>query len=184
MVKRTKSHSIVGFRPEGRPKDDFYPTPPIGTKGLLDNESFDGAIWECASGDGSMSRVIEEYGYPVISTDLFPRGYGTQLDFLTSTELLADNIVTNPPFIHAIPFLTHALELGAKKVALLNKTVFLEGIERSTYLETTTLKRVLVFKRRLKMTRNGEEIKGGGMISFSWFIWERGYTGSPQISWI
>jgi len=182
--KLTKSHSIVGFHPEGRPKDDFYPTPRIGTLGLLENEKFDGSIWECASGDGSMSNVLSEFGYDVVSTDLNPHNFGTQLDFLSSTQLLGDNIVTNPPFILSLEFLKHALSLGARKVALLNKTVFLEGIERSAYLETTPLKRVLVFKRRLKMTRNGEPIKGGGMISFSWFIWEAGYAGKPYISWI
>ncbi len=181
---RTKSHSIVGDRPEGRPADDFYPTPPIGTTSLLKIERFDGKIWECASGDGSMGRVLEENGYDVVATDINPRGYGSQLDFLSSTTLLAPNIVTNPPFIYSIEFASHALELGVEKLALLNKTVFLEGIKRGAWLETTPLKKVIVFKKRLKMTRNGEEIKGGGMISFSWFIWERGYVGRPEVFWV
>lgn len=181
---RTKSHSIVGDRPEGRPADDFYPTPPIGTLSLLRKEAFTGKIWECASGDGSMGRVLTEAGYDVIGTDINPRGYGTKLDFLTSTELLAPNIVTNPPFIYSIEFAKHALELGVEKLALLNKTVFLEGVKRGAWLETTPLRKVLVFKKRLKMTRNGMDIKGGGMISFSWFIWERGYLGKPEIEWV
>lgn len=181
---RTKSHSIVGDRPEGRPADDFYPTPPIGTLSLLEKEKFDGKIWECACGDGSMGRVLEDAGYNVIGTDINPRGYGYKVDFLSTTELLAPNIVTNPPFIFSEEFVRHALSLGVQKLALLNKTAFLEGIKRGAYLETTPLKRVIVFKKRLKMTRNGMIIKGGGMISFSWFIWEDGYRGKPEISWV
>ena len=181
---RTKSHSIVGFRPEGRPKDDFYPTPRIGTTSLLDKYQFTGNVWECACGDGSMSNVLQEYGYNTISTDINPRGIGYALDFLDTNELLAPNIITNPPFIYSMEFCEHALFLGATTVALLNKTVFLEGIERGAWLETTPLRYVFVFKKRLKMTRNGEPIKGGGMISFSWFVWERGYTGRPEIQWV
>jgi methylase of polypeptide subunit release factors len=184
-----KAQSIVGTN-KGmnngveRPELDFYPTPRRGTTSLLNVESFDGEIWECACGDGMMSKVLEEK-YKVISTDIEPRGYGNQLDFLTSTNLLAQNIVTNPPFILAQEFSEHALGLGCNKLALLCKLAFLEGIERSTWLETTPLKFVYVFKKRLKFTRNGDEkIKGGGMIAFAWFIWERQYSQEPVIRWL
>jgi len=38
----------------------------------------------------------------------------------------------------------------------------------------------MVVDERLKMTRNGEEerIKGGGMIAFAWFVWEKNYGHS------
>ena len=81
---------------------DFYPTPEIATIKFLDKERFDGEIWECACGDGAMSRVIERYGYQVKSTDLIDRGYGKkgQINFLTCSDR-ADNIMTNPPFKYA-----------------------------------------------------------------------------------
>ena len=167
-----------------RPELDFYPTPRRGTVSLLNVESFAGDVWECACGDGMMSRVIEEK-HNVISTDIEPRGYGGQLDFLKSADLLAPNIITNPPFILAQEFAEHALELGCIKLALLCKLAFLEGVSRSAWLEKTPLKAVHVFKRRLKFTRNGDEnIKGGGMLAFAWFVWERGYSGRPMIGWI
>lgn len=168
-----------------RPDMDFYPTPRRGTEALLSNVSFDGSIWEPACGDGRMSVVLGEK-YSVISTDIFPRAFGTQLDFLSSNELLAPNIVTNPPFILAQQFAQHSLDLGCDKLALLCKLAFLEGIERSEWLETTPLQSVMVFKRRLKFTRDGQEdkIKGGGMIAFAWFVWQRGYLGLPTISWV
>jgi hypothetical protein len=55
---------------------DFFPTPPWATFALIDNEKFTGDIWECACGDGTMSRVLENTGCTVPSSDLYQRGYG------------------------------------------------------------------------------------------------------------
>lgn len=180
----SRAHSLVGYNPEGRPENDFYPTPPQGTKLLFKNETFIGDIWEPACGDGAMSTIIEEYGYRVLSTDLEPRGYGDQLDFLSSTNLLAPNVVTNPPFSIAQEFATHALELGCKKLALLVKLQFLETQKRTEWLETTPLKNVWVSKSRLSLYRNGVKMKNGGMIAFCWCVWERDYIGRPMLGWV
>src|SRR5277367_2718519 len=83
---------------------DFYPTPAWATYALIDNEKFDGDIWECACGDGAMSQVLAETGASVRSSDLFDRGYGESgVDFLTATSH-AGNIVTNPPYNAAEAF--------------------------------------------------------------------------------
>src|SRR3954464_15510245 len=55
---------------------DFYPTPAWATYALIDNEKFEGDIWECACGNGAMSRVLEETGRTVPSSDLYQRGFG------------------------------------------------------------------------------------------------------------
>jgi hypothetical protein len=182
-----KAQSIVGTNNDGgRPIMDFYPTPERGTQALLRVETFIGDIWEPACGDGSMSRAIESFGYKVYSTDIQPRGYGNRLDFFFAGDLLAPNIITNPPFVLSQEFAERALLLGCNKLALLNKLAFLEGVDRTKWLQTTPLKNVWVFSRRLKMTRNGEEerIKGGGMIAFAWFVWEKEYSGRPMIGWV
>lgn len=153
-----RAQSIVGTNNDGgRPENDFYPTPPEGTNGLLKYESFIGDIWEPACGDGAMSKVLEAAGYKVISTDVEPRNYGTQGDFFFYGSLLAPNVVTNPPFRLAQEFADRALALGCDKLA---------------------------FSERLSMSRNGEPIGNGGMIAFAWFVWERGYIGRPMIGWI
>ena len=73
---------------------DYFPTPAWATHALIDNEKFDGEIWESACGDGAMSTVLEKTGRPVRSTDLFDRGYGDAgVDFL-NTKIASDNIVT------------------------------------------------------------------------------------------
>ena len=180
-----RAQSIIGSNYDGgRPENDFYPTPPEGTLGLLKVESFIGNIWEPACGDGSMSKVLESAGYRVVSTDLEPRGYGSQGDFFFHGSLLAPNIVTNPPFRLAQEFADRALALGCDKLALLCKLAFLETKGRGAWLPTTPLKNVYVFSERLSMSRNGEELQNGGMIAFAWFVWERGYQGKPMIGWI
>lgn len=182
--KYSHAHSMVGFNPEGRPENDFYPTPPRGTQALMEHEKFTGNIWECACGNGRMSKVIEMYNYEVISTDLEPREYGTQLNFLTAVELLAPNIVTNPPFRYGQQFMEKALSLGCEKLCLLNKIQFLEGTKRADAIIKTHLTKVLVFKKRLTIMREGREQKGGGMMTYAWFVWEKGYTGKPFVEWL
>lgn len=180
--------SIVGTNNDGdRPSLDFYPTPARATKALLSAESFTGSIWEPACGTGAMSKVLESAGYEVVSTDIEPRGYGTQLDFFFAHELLAPNVVTNPPFKYAQEFAERALLLGCEKVAFICKIQFLEGNERSKWLKQTPLKNVYVFSKRITFFRNGEnkrESEGGGMMTFCWFVWQRGYSGKPMVGWI
>ena len=180
----TVGRSIVGATDGGRPENDFYPTPPEGTLGLLRVESFVGDIWEPACGNGAMSKVLESAGYKVISTDLEPRGYGSQGDFFFYGSLLAPNIVTNPPFRLAQEFADRALALGCDKLAMLCKLVFLEGKERGAWFPNTPLKSVYVFSERLNLYRNGIDNGGSGMIAFAWFVWQRGYSGKPMIEWL
>lgn len=171
---------------DDREKDDFYPTPPEATQALLAKERFGPQIWEPACGDGAISRVLEAAGHEVISTDLFDRGYGeSRIDFLMERRLLAPQIVTNPPFKLAEPFLRHALDLGAEKVALMLRLAWLEGSQRKALFESTPLARVYVASRRLSMARAGTERGGGAgsMIAFAWFVWERSHQGAPSLGW-
>lgn len=172
---------------ENREKDDWYPTPPEGTRALLAVESFDGPIWEPACGDGAISKVLEAAGYDVESTDLVDRGYGdSRIDFLMEHRGMAPNIVTNPPFKYIEHFVDKALDLTTGKVAMLARLAFLEGSKRRSMFETTPLARVWVFSRRLAISRAGEEwrSKQGGMVAFAWFVWEHGHEGPPALGWI
>jgi hypothetical protein len=181
----TRARSLVGVS-AGRPEGDFYPTPPGATQALLRViPLIVSPIWEPACGDGAMSRVLEAEGFEVISTDLHDRGFGTPgVDFLGCKSLLAPAIITNPPFTLALPFAQHALRLGAEQVALFVKLAFLEGQERTAWLQSSPLKSIFVFRDRVSLYRNGERRKNGGMISFCWFYWEKGYKGPPALGWV
>jgi len=181
------SHRVTGVAVDraNRQKDDFYPTPERASRALLEVESFTGAIWEPACGDGAISKVLEDAGYSVISTDLTDRGYGApRCDFLMEWHLAAPNIVTNPPFRLATPFMRHAWALGARKMALLLRLACLEGIERSEFYDHSNLARVWVFRSRLSMYRNGERMAADGTVAFAWFVWDREHDGSPTLGWL
>lgn len=186
-LAKSYARSVIPDK-ENREKDDFYPTPPEGTEALLKVERFDGLIWECACGDGAISKVLEAHGYDVLSTDLVDRGYGEpRVDFLMERVSPAPNIVTNPPFKLAQQFVEHALSLTTGKVAILARLSWLESVERREMFIGTPLARVWIFSKRLHILRRGviEKLSsGGGMIAFAWYVWEHGHEGKPTLGWL
>lgn len=183
-----KGANIVGGkRVDGeREKDDFYPTPPHATEALLERESFDGDVWECACGAGHMSEVLKQHGYDVISSDLIDRGYGiTGVDFLEEYKnKRVSNVITNPPYKYAQKFVENSLECSSGKVAMLMKLAFLEGQKRNEMFKNTPLKKVYVFSKRLNLHPTEVKDTGSGLMAFAWFVWEKGYNGDPTIEWI
>ena len=103
-----------------RAENDFYSTDPNSLEIFLKALKRDGfylhnQIWECACGMGHLSKVLEDKGYNVLSTDLINRGYGivdNDSDFLngkyyTHTKFEGD-ILTNPPYKYAKEFVETA----------------------------------------------------------------------------
>lgn len=186
MITQAARVTGVAVDRVNREKDDFYPTPPEGTRALLAVEKFDGPIWEPACGDGAISKELIAAGYSVESTDLVDRGYGQHgVDFLMEWRPRAPNIVTNPPFKMVAPFIRNSLALTTGKVAMLLRLACLEGTERREIFDTSPLARVWVFSRRLTMRRGGfEGGETGGMLAFAWFVWDHAYKGKPELGWI
>jgi hypothetical protein len=164
---------------------DFFPTPRWATFALVENEKFSGEIWECACGDGTMSRVLAETGQPVRSTDLYDRGFGESgVDFLTS-QSGADNIVTNPPYNCAEQFVASGVKHAKRKFALLLRLAFLEGANRArTIFASTPPARVWVFSERITFYPGGVEPKGSGTTAYGWFVWDKDAPGSTELKWI
>ena len=148
------------------------------TFALIENEKFSGEIWECACGDGTMSRVLAETGQPVRSTDLYDRGFGESgVDFLTS-QSGADNIVTNPPYNCAEQFVASGVKHAKRKFALLLRLAFLEGANRArTIFASTPPARVWVFSERITFYPGGVEPKGSGTTAYGWFVWDKDAPG-------
>ncbi len=174
MLTGTK---IVGSNPKrGRVVNDFYTTPLESIEALLSVELFDGEIWECACGNGAISKVLEKNGYQVKSSDLIYRGYGqvSSVDFLESNYKTC-NIVTNPPFSLALEFAEQSLKLASKKVALFCKIQFLEGQKRGRFFNSNNPNRVYVFSKRQNPVRNGELqwANLSSVMCFAWFVWDK-----------
>ena len=163
---------------------DFFPTPQWATFALVDNEKFDGDIWECACGDGTMSRVLEEAGGPVFSSDLYERGYGEAgIDFLKAPHR-ADNIITNPPYNSAEGFVARGVQQSKHKFALLLRLAFLEGAKRAnTIFATTPPSRVWVFSERITFYPAGAERKGSGTTAYAWFVWDKNAPSGTELKW-
>lgn len=183
-------HSINPDR-ENEDPHHFHKTPRRGITSLLAVEKFENVIWEPACGDGAISEPMKEYGYDVVSSDLIDRGYGhTGVDFLTSAicPRNVNAIVTNPPFKHGVAFAKRALSFNPQKVAMLYRTLYLEGLARTEFYRESKLTRVWVFSKRINIPRSGNNVawpnEDGGMVSFAWFVWERGHVGPPSLEWI
>lgn len=163
---------------------DFFPTPRWATFALIDNERFEGDIWECACGDGAMSHVLEETNCPVPSSDLYNRGYGdVGIDFLTVTRQ-ADNIITNPPYNSAEGFVANGVKLARRKFALLLRLAFLEGAKRArTIFTECPPSRVWVFSERITFYPVGVEVKGTGTTAYAWFVWDKDAPNGTELRW-
>lgn len=162
---------------------DFFPTPAWATHALIENEKFSGDIWESACGNGAMSDVLALTGQPVVSSDLFNRGYGeVGIDFLR-TNRRASNIITNPPYNAAEGFVRSGLRAADRKFALLLRLAFLEGANRQRTIFTETApSRVWVFSERITFYPAGAVQKGSGTTAYAWFVWDKDATGT-ELRW-
>lgn len=173
--------------------NDYYATDPNTLKIFLDaikrdNLKLNKNIWECACGEGHLSKVLCRGGYIVKSTDLIDRNYGvSNVDFLEQNNKWNGDILTNPPYKYAKEFVEHSLELIeiGKQVIMLLKIQFLEGKDRRKFFENYPPKYVYVNSSRQTCYLNGDMSKKLSSAScYCWFIWEKGFKGEPVIRWI
>ena len=120
--------------------NDYYATDPKALEIFLEKLKDDGIklhenIWECACGEGHLSKVLEKNNFNVWSTDLVNRGYGEcNVNFLTCLPggKWNGDILTNPPYKYAKEFVEKALELqdDGYYTLMFLKIQFLEGQAR------------------------------------------------------
>ena len=79
-----------------------------------------------------MARALAEYFETVRSFDVHSYGYGYVDDFLSSSwdANTFDWVITNPPFKAAEEFVSKALPVARRGVAVLVRTVFIESVGR------------------------------------------------------
>ena len=176
-----------------REKDDFYATEPKAIKLLLEKESFNRNIWECANGKGHLSNVLIDKGYNVFKSDIVNRNEDKEtkiIDFLKLTERPINDsfdIITNPPYKIALDFCKKGLELlqDDEKMAMFLKIQFLESQERYKFFKENPPKKIYVASKRLICAKDGDFDKyKSSAVCYAWFVWEKGFKGNPQIDWI
>ncbi|MBT9174579.1 MAG: hypothetical protein DDT22_00239 [candidate division WS2 bacterium] len=166
---------------------DYYATEPKAVRLLLEMERFEGTIWECACGEGSLSNEMIKLGYKVRSSDLINRGYGEVFDFLSVENQHTNyNIITNPPYKYANEFILKAMQILEidKKVAFFLPIRYTEGKGRKKIFLKYPPKVVYISSSRLKCAMNGKfDEMTGSAVSYAWFVWEKGFTGDTKLKW-
>lgn len=170
---------------EEREKHDFYATEPKAVEMLLELEDFDRFVLEPACGKGHISKVLENKGYEVTSSDLIDRGYGNQADFFNYKGKWHGDIITNPPYRYAKEFTEKALEIveDGSKVAMFLKLTFLESRKRRELFDKYPPKFIYVSSSRLNCAKNGDFNKNESAVAYAWYVWEKGYEGEPIVRW-
>jgi hypothetical protein len=171
-------------------QSDLYETPECATLALLRAESLPRRIWEPACGRGAIVNILRAHGHEVVASDLVDYGVPVtcpgyrNVDFLTKRRAPEGTqaILTNPPFKLANEFVEHALELCPLVIMLL-RLAFLESERRTRILESGTLARVHIFRRRLPMMHrhNWDGPKASSGMAFAWYVWSRDHGGPPTL---
>lgn len=173
------SHSI-----EEREENDYYASPPEAAEWLEKIEKLDEFISEPACGEGHLAKVLDK-NHRISPCDIIDRGYGSVVDFF-SIEKFTGDVVTNPPYKMGQEFVEHALKIipEGNKVCMLLRTLFVEGQKRGKFFKENPPARIWVSSKRLTCAKNGEFDKyQSGAVSYSWFIWEKGYKGDTILKW-
>jgi hypothetical protein len=177
--------AMLGQAAYGRHGDDSYQTPAWVTQALVDTIDIPrGMVWEPASGDGVMARILSQSGRHVLTTDI-----RTGLDFLdvrpgawVYDEVKA--IITNPPFYLADKFIRHALGLMQSRGGMVGMLL------RNEY--DSAKKRADIFREsphfccKVVLTRRPRWIagtSGSPRHNFAWFVWRCDNEGPPEIRW-
>jgi len=198
---RPSAHrAVMASRREPPDSLDFFPTPPWGTRALLEHvigpSKGDLTCWEPACGEGHMAAVLEEYFGIVFASDVFDYGYGRTGSFIGQGADVVpspadtgwcqpDWIITNPPFNKGIEFAQRALGEAKAGVALLMPTRGLEGLGRyDAVFRDTPPTRVAVFVERLPIHRGRWDPDGDTATAYAWYVWRKPLDGTTRLVWI
>lgn len=195
MVKRTDT--------KGEEKD-YYPTPPWITRAAIEflhqRGIGLGQVWEPACGQGDMVKVLQEYGYTVLQSDLFAQDYGLGPEYVIDfahpvqrpAEDSVDTVFTNPPFgyqTYDVPgakegktkkkryyrpdqFMLNGLHAARAVVAILVRTNMVGGVDRVRDIYGPYPPTFFVqFPQRLNFHKGSMQKKKSGMVDFAWMIW-------------
>jgi len=169
-------------------QEDFYVTPKWATEALLKVHyiPIDRTILEPCCGDGAISKVLEEHGCSVVSSDIVNRGYGNTIsvyDYKVSHGV----VITNPPYNDMNRMFPVLYNLADLELCLLLRLAFLEGQERyNKIFGFNAPSKIYVFSERLSMYKNGDRgNRASGTTAYAWFIWNKSVrSNSSQLMWI
>ena len=171
-----------------RATSDWYIEPRRSVDALLDVENFTGVILDPACGSGNIPDACSARGLIAMGSDIVDRGWpGTRIsDFAFAPLAECDSIITNPPFNLAVTFALNALDVVRDRVAILQRTTWLEGQERHKQIFSRGhLMRVWQFSSRISMPPGESDAEAkGGSVAFAWFVFSRSHKGPAALGWL
>lgn len=191
------ARAIMASRVEPDDSLDYFPTPPWGTRALIEHVLPAAGVhklgdaWEPACGEGHMAEVLRESFKDVLATDVFDYGYGAVFDFLKGDPVdfrRRDWIISNPPFDDdALQFVLRALDLANVGVAMFVRWQWCESVGRYEKLfkpHPPTL--VAPFVERINLCKGRWEPDGATATAYCWIVWmpHRVPKGSTRLFWI
>lgn len=175
---------------EGYVRDglDYYVEPEWTVDLLLDEEKFDGSIWDPACGSGTIIRACKKRRMAASGSDIAGRGYH-RFDFLSPGRSWVSNIICNPPYVLAQEFAEKALTVANHKVALLVQAKFLFSQKRYPLFDRHPPARLYFLSTRPSMPPGDRYMAGtieakGGKTDFLWMVWCRDEHGPTTAHWL
>lgn len=187
-----------------REKDDFYSTPKIAVEKLINilekyNINLADNIIDPGVGSGGiLNSLMEKYPNKIyFAFDIKDRGFSkgvNVIDFLTidRNKIMPDadnkniSIVANFPYKDILNQSIHSLEILKEGEYLIHlaKIQYLEGKARRELFKENPPKYVFIFSDRIKCLNNDIDDGSSSAMCFAWFVFEKGFKGSPTIDWL
>ena len=194
MKQQNKSYAVMAQRhSDPNESRDFFPTPMWATRALMEHVITDHAsisqqtVWEPAAGQGHMARVLSCYFGKTIASDAYDYNYGSVIDFTAPNTNLReiDWVITNPPFKLGAEFILKRLEVADKGVAMLTRTVFIEGKKRYKRIFSQTPPTIIAqFAERVPMVEGRVDRYAVSATAYAWLVWEKEKLGTSRVMWI
>lgn len=145
---------------------EYYPTGKRAVEALLDNIKLEGLIFECCSGNGHISKYLNN---PIIN-DLYKGGWDARNHmYWNEMNPKPDWTVTNPPFSDAIRIVANAVYYSKIGAAFLLRLSFLEPTnERKSFLISKPPNKLIVLPR-YSFTEDGRT----DSVTCAWMIWDK-----------
>lgn len=168
-------------------------------------------VWEPAAGRGDITEVLQDEGIDVANSDIDVSNFNTDLGHITASNFLDtvpdmnimeeySGIITNPPYggkkviydgkklTAAEAFVRHALELGVDYVAMILRTDWNHSSKRVKLFNGPPFAYEVVLTSRPRWDwwydKDPWEESKSPMHNFSWFVWDRLWTGPSTQFWV
>jgi len=185
-------YSKVNKKSKTRRVNDLYSTPPLATFALIKTHEPPENIIEPCAGMGYMSKELQLNGHNVWSFDLFEYDntlvdISTSYDCLDHDYSLYDGVITNPPYKDDIPQkLINKTISKCNFTAMVLRTTFLESVGRNELFKSNPPTAVYILSDRMncEFEHDLKNKQIGGMVSYSWFVWDKSKDYTNRIEWI